>query len=392
LEHSKAPWVLVSAGFHEQGGQAKAVAALADYLLERGTPVHLVAHDIDERFLGRPGCTVHRVARPRRSDFLGVLGLRRSGRALARRLAREHPGTRVVANGGSCHWADVNWVHYLHSAWIAPLSAMPLRCRVKELLAGAVFRRQEQRALRAARLIIANSERTRSEVIRHVGVEPGRVHTVYYGGESWRPATTAERAAARLWLSQPECRPLAVFIGGFGHDERKGFDSLWRAWRELCQDPSWDADLIAAGGGARAAAWQGRVARDGLGERVRFLGFTARVHDVLAAADLLVSPTRYEPYGLNVQEAICRGVPALVSACAGATEPYPPDLDEMVLPNPDDWQDLAARLKRWRAAVPTWRRRCAPLGETLRRHGWPDMAARLVALAEAAPCSPDRGS
>jgi glycosyltransferase involved in cell wall biosynthesis len=378
--------VLVSAGFHEQGGQAKATAALADYLLARGTPVHLVAHDVDRRFLGRPECTVHRVPRPGRADFWGVLCLRRRGRVVARQVCARHPAARVVVNGGCCEWGDLNWVHYLHSAWRPSLKEMPFRSRLKEVVAGSVFRRQERRALRVARLVLTNSERTRADVVNRVGIDPARVHTVYYGGEAaWREPTAAERAAARAWLGQSEERPLVVFVGGFGRDERKGFDTLWAAWQELCRGPGWDADLVAAGGGAGAAAWHRRVEQAGLGKRARFLGLTDRIYDVLAAADLLVSPTRYEPYGLNVQEAICRGVPALVSACAGVTEQYPPALADLILPGPDNARDLADRLRRWRADVAGWRERFLPLAAALRRYSWSEMAASIVALAEGQP-------
>jgi glycosyltransferase involved in cell wall biosynthesis len=130
------------------------------------------------------------------------------------------------------------------------------------------------------------------------------------------------------------------------------------------------------------AAWQARIAAAGLAGRVRLLGFTDRVFDLLAAADLLVSPVRYEPYGLNVQEAIGRGVPALVSARAGVVERYPQTLTDMILPDPDDWSDLAARLLRWRADVAGWRERFRPLAESLRAQTWERMAEQIVDLAE----------
>ena len=41
---------------------------------------------------------------------------------------------------------------------------------------------------------------------------------------------------------------------------------------------------------------------------------------VLAACDALVSPTRYEAYGLAVHEALARGLPALVSRSAGIAD------------------------------------------------------------------------
>jgi glycosyltransferase involved in cell wall biosynthesis len=173
-----------------------------------------------------------------------------------------------------------------------------------------------------------------------------------------------------------------VFVGGFGHDERKGFDTLWSAWKRLCGSADWDADLVAAGDGSRAAWWRDRVVREGLTGRIRLIGFTNRVFDVLAAADLLVSPVRYEPYGLNVQEAVCRGVPALVSACAGVVEQYSPELGPLVLPDPEDADDLARRLRAWRADLAGWRARFGPLSVSLRGRTWERMAEDLVALAE----------
>jgi glycosyltransferase involved in cell wall biosynthesis len=378
-----APWVLVSAGFHFQGGQSKANAALAAYLLGRGTPVHLVAHDLDDRFTHWPGCTVHQVPRPAGADLLGVYGLRRRGRSVARAVRAVDPGARVLVNGGCCAWGDLNWVHYVHSAWRPARGAGPPWSRVKERIASRLFRRHERQALRMARLVLANSEQTRHALVDRLDLDPARVHTVYLGCDpNWRPPTAAERSAARDRLGQSAERPLAIFVGGLGHDERKGFDTLWAAWESLCREPTWDADLVVAGDGAGAAAWQARVASVGLANRVRLLGFTDRVFDLLAAADLLVSPVRYEPYGLNVQEAICRGVPALVSKRAGVAECFPESLGDMILPDPEDWRDLAARILRWRTDLDGWRAQISPLGDQMRSHTWERMAGQIVALAE----------
>jgi glycosyltransferase involved in cell wall biosynthesis len=113
------------------------------------------------------------------------------------------------------------------------------------------------------------------------------------------------------------------------------------------------------------------------------VGFTNRVFDLLAAADLLVSPVRYEPYGLNVQEALCRGVPAIVSNEAGVAEEYPPELAEMCLQNPNDPNELADRLRHWRADMAGWRERFRPLSARLRSRTWDDMAREIVAVASA---------
>jgi len=111
-----APWVLIAGGFHSCGGMDKANAALAAYLLERQTPLHLVAHQVDPEFSAQPGVRVHLVPRPAGSFFLGEWFLERSGRAVARQVVREWPGARVVVNGSNCLWPDINWFHYVHRA------------------------------------------------------------------------------------------------------------------------------------------------------------------------------------------------------------------------------------------------------------------------------------
>lgn len=117
------------------------------------------------------------------------------------------------------------------------------------------------------------------------------------------------------------------------------------------------------------------------------LGYTERVTEVLAAADVLVSPVRYESYGLNVQEALCSGVPAIVSRRAGVAERYPAELNDLLLPNPDDASDLAMRLLHWRAGIENFKRRIAPLSATLRSWTWGDMAAQMIAVTESAELS-----
>jgi glycosyltransferase involved in cell wall biosynthesis len=91
-----------------------------------------------------------------------------------------------------------------------------------------------------------------------------------------------------------------------------------------------------------------------------------------------VSPVRYEPYGLNVQEALCRGVPALVSRNAGVAERYAGDLSHMLLEDPDNVDELVDALRRWRQHTDEWKRRAAPLGHELRAYGWQDMARAFV--------------
>lgn len=311
-------WVLVAGDFHRAGGMDRANAELARYLCSAGVAVHLVSYRVDAELAVHPNVRVHLARRIAGSHFLGQRQLDRLGRAVASRVIAQVPGARVLANGGNCEWPDINWVHHVHREWLTPPSDAPLWFRLKAAIDGRSNSRKERRVLKAARIVIANSERTRADLIRDVAVDPNRVRTVYLGcGSEWQPITPERRAAARAWLGESSDRPLAAFVGAFGHDSRKGFDTLWTAWRSLCARSDWDANLIVAGGGRALPRWREAIMRHGLETRIRLLGYTERVTEVLAAADVLVSPVRYESYGLNVQEALCSGVPAIVSRRAG---------------------------------------------------------------------------
>lgn len=317
-------------------------------------------------------------------DAAGVLSLSRAGESVAKRLTRANPATRVVVNGGNCIWNDINWVHYLHGAYRPHLQSAPAWFKLKERAVGSWFRRRERRAIRSARIVVTNSKSTTANVVQYTGVPPERVRTVYYGADSsWIPPTADERRRGRELFKLHPSRPIVVFVGGFSHDNRKGFETLLAAWRLLCKDKNWDADLVMAGGGNAAAAVSRQISSENLTGRIRLVGFTDRVFELLAAVDLLVSPVRYEPYGLNVQEAICRGIPAIVSQAAGVAEEYPAELEEMLLSVPNDPQELVNRLRRWRGEMPIWKSRFESLADRLRSRSWDDMAREIVALAEA---------
>ncbi len=356
--------------------------ALAWSLAERGAEVHLVTHQADEQLLSHRNMIAHLVPKPLGSYLLGRPLLDACGRRWARAVAAR--AGRVVVNGGNCRWGDVNWVHYVHAAHerratAGGLHGLRLRCAHRMSL------QQERVALQQARLIIANSQRTKRDLVEQLGLRPERIRTIYLGvdGERFRPFSSGERARARSALGWSGQRPVVAFVGALG-DWRKGFDRLFAAWRLLCSDSRWDADLAVAGAGAELPAWQRSAQEAGLSGRILYLGFRKDVDTVLAAADALVSPTRYDSYGLNVQEALCAGLPALVSANAGVAERYPAELQDLLLPDSDQPDELAEALWRWRRQMTGFREAATRLSATLRRHTWERMADEMIGAMEAA--------
>jgi glycosyltransferase involved in cell wall biosynthesis len=271
----------------------------------------------------------------------------------------------------------------VHAAYRSPVALRGWRSW-KAKYAHSQARAAERRALSHARLVVCNSRRTARDVIERVRVPEDRVKVVYYGCDAKKltVATSAERRAAREALGWPHDRPIVAFVGALG-DRRKGFDTLFEAWRRLCALKSWDADLAVAGAGAELDAWRQRAHGAGLGERIKFLGFRKDVDRILAACDGLVHPARYEAYGLSVQEALCRGLPAIVSASAGVAEMYPAELEPLTLADPESAAELVEKLKSWRSRLEEFAALVAPVANRLRERSWADMAADFVAATGA---------
>lgn len=372
---ARSDWVIVSGGFHSHGGMDRLNAALALYLVGQGARAHLVAHEVDEELARTPGVSVSLVPRPFGSYLAGDMSLDRRASAVARGLASAGRHAVLVANGGNCSGAGVNWAHCVHHAWPCADADAPAWFRLKNRIMKSAARRRERAAIAAARLVIANSERTRQDLIAHLGCAPHAVRTIYPASDPGVAVPDpAERSRARARWCRDASRPLVVFIGALSRDANKGLDTLLAAWRQV-SGPEWDAELVAAGGGA-VEYWRRRAGRAEVAPR--FAGHTNAIPDLLAAADLLVSPGRYEAYGLAVHEAVVRGVPAIVSARAGIAERWPANARDLLLTRPDDDGELAMRLRDWRRRMREWRLCFAGAAHEFQRYTSRDMAARIV--------------
>lgn len=369
--------VLISGDFERTGGMDMANFALAQHLANRGESVQLVAYRVADELAKHSNVRWRKVPKPLKSYFFAAPLLDRVGRRIAR--GSLNAGGRVVANGGNCRANDVNWVHYVHAAYEPSLRGALAR-RAKSKLTRRLNLERERAALRSARIVIANSERTRRDLIRCLDVNEARIHTIYLGIDSAQffPPSAERKRQLREHFGWPD-RPQVVFVGALG-DRRKGFDTLFAAWTNLCRDPGWDADLVVVGTGAEEAQWKERAVSQGMGGRVQFMGFRKDVPAILAACDAMVAPTRYEPFGLGVQEALCTGLPALVSADAGVAEVYPAELSELLLNDAGNASALESALRNWRKHHDRLHSATHQFSERLRKRTWEKMAEEIYLL------------
>src|SRR2546426_607226 len=87
--------------------------------------------------------------------------------------------------------------------------------------------------------------------------------------------------------------------------------------------------------------------RLGVGERIAWLGAGADLERWYAAADIVVLPSRYEPFGNVHLEALAAGLPVVASARAGGAEVIEDGVNGSIV-NPTDPRAITAALERFR--------------------------------------------
>lgn len=163
---------------------------------------------------------------------------------------------------------------------------------------------------------------------------------------------------------------------------RKGFPLLVTALKGLA-DLDWHLTIAGSLDRDPAAArvLQQAVVDAGLGARVTLAGALGgdALEDLYARADLFVSPSLYEGYGMALAEALAHGLP-LVASTGGAAVETVPDAAALKVP-PGNAAALADALRR-AIADPDLRARLADAaweaGQNLPR--WPETASRIAGV------------
>jgi glycosyltransferase involved in cell wall biosynthesis len=128
-----------------------------------------------------------------------------------------------------------------------------------------------------------------------------------------------------------------------GNDWRnKGLASILEAMAAL---RALQIRLLVAGSDD-AEPFRARAIELGVEERCRWEVSSPDVLDFYAAADVYVSPSREDSFGLPVAEAMACGLPAMTSVYAGVADYIDDGIDGMVLRDPRDAQDLRGKIER----------------------------------------------
>jgi UDP-glucose:(heptosyl)LPS alpha-1,3-glucosyltransferase len=326
--------LVIARAFAFHGGVERATEGLLPALRAAGHEVHLLTPG---RAPAAPGITVHRLPLPRLPAAARALALPLLARAIVRRstwdIVQSHERTLcqdVYRAGEGSHRA------YLDSVGERGRS---LHHRVVLAL--------ERRVFAASPQVAAIARRGADEIARLHAVPADRLSVVYNGVDLVRfhpDNRRRHRAAAREAAGVPEGAWCALFVGsGFA---RKGLAVALEALARLDDRAS---RLLVVGRGD-TGRYRALAAARGVAERVAWLGARPDVQRWYAAADALVLPTLYEPFGNVHLEALASGLPVVTSTHAGGAEVVPPAAGTAVDPHHPD--SVAAALHALRGSDP----------------------------------------
>jgi glycosyltransferase involved in cell wall biosynthesis len=273
--------------------------------------------------------------------------------------------------------------------WAAPLrSPVPTAVTVHDLiplllpayrggLLGHLYTDLVARTARRAAAVLTDSEASRDDIVRHLGIPASRIHTIYLAaGDRFQPVTDpAVLAFTRGKLGLPS--RYLLYLGGF--DVRKNVARILHAFAMLETD---EAHLVVAGRLPErdtpfAPDPRGLARSLGLVESVCFTGWVDEADKpaLYAGADAFVFPSTYEGFGLPPLEAISCGTPAIVSDKSSLPEIVN---NGGICVDPEDVAALAAAMDRLLHDAP-YRAQLRRAGlEHAARFSWADTAQHTL--------------
>jgi glycosyltransferase involved in cell wall biosynthesis len=195
------------------------------------------------------------------------------------------------------------------SASLTPRDGRPWKAAIKKLLWPYLFGLADQ--------VIVPSTNTK-ELMISLGIPEARVTlTPYSVDNDWwtQQSLQVDRPAVRQsWGATAE--DLVILFCAKLQPWKRPRDLL----RSFAKAKLSNALLIIAGDGPLRSRLVSEAAKLGISSRVRFLGFLnqSQLPAVYTGSDVMVLPSRYEPFAVVVNEAMCCGCPVIASDRVGA--------------------------------------------------------------------------
>lgn len=230
------------------------------------------------------------------------------------------------------------------------------------------FGRFSLRRYKHAAAIAVDSAFSKAELLDVLDVPEQRVHVIYPG------------VAADFCTLQREPSPKPFIFAPGTVERRKNFEVLIRALRDLPE-----MQLISVGPFTAYRTECERLAFElGVASRVQFRGYVDRAEmlQLYASCSLVAVPSKYEGFGYAAAQALCAGVPVLVSDCASLPEVAGESARIIPADDPSAWRDAIAAITADPDAAQTYagKQRDA----AIQRFSWDTSASEMNAIYSSA--------
>jgi len=378
---------IIAPGVHYQAGPAKVTATLVERLCA-DHQVSVFSHTIEGIDLAKiRHYEVPAVTRPK---FLAYITFLVSSTIILTALSffRKRSFDIIHSAGCCCAFpADVITSHFCEkeglrleksniiemphkSIWqkLKVLDHMIYR-RLATFVEGLIFGHNSPKA----RIVVSQS--MKGEFIRHYGdaaesiiVIPNGVDLKMFNPANWLFYRDSLRR--RYGISRSE--PVLMFAGGDW--ERKGVLYVIEALSLL---PRPDVKLLVIGSGDEK--FYGQLAElKQVRERIIFVPYSSNLWEYYAASDVFVFPTIYEPFGLVIVEAMASGLPVIASRVAGAADLITDGVNGLLLREPSDVSDLAAKIELLLSNVELRKTMGERARETAEKISWDRVALKTI--------------
>ncbi len=175
-------------------------------------------------------------------------------------------------------------------------------------------------AARRAANIIAVSESTKKDLVEYYGINEKRIKVIHHGYSSADVGSGLDSSEKRMGQNPSPQQPYVLFLSTL--QPRKNLEGLIKAFRQLkIENPELPHNLVVVG----KPGWKFEKILKEINRNKDIVDYRNYVADkerfqILAGADLLVLPSFYEGFGMQILEAFSLSVPVATSNTSSMPE------------------------------------------------------------------------
>lgn len=222
-------------------------------------------------------------------------------------------------------------IPFVHPEWVPPIRGLRLRKGIAS-------------AIQRAAHVVADSEATRQDVIRHFGRSQSEVTAVLLGANTQLPAIAAHTAIGLLKQKYQLDPGYVLSVGSL--EPRKNVSRVIEAYASLAESSMTMPPLVFAGGSSKdQRAFTTLLKRHNIERSVLFPGHVSP-QDLAAlyrCAGVFVYPSLYEGFGLPPLEAMSYDCPVITSNISSLPEVVG---DAAIQVNPERSDELAGAIEQ----------------------------------------------